>query len=279
MNWTFLSLLLAPHCLLQPAAKPSVEPIAAITWREVDKGLQLGEYVSPIKSTLGDSKVTLLKISPAEFDFKLVSAKEPGERIRTASDWCGSRKLVAAVNAGMYREDYKTNVGYMKNYGFVNNPTLNKDNTIIAFNRKDASVPPVQIIDLQCQVWDSLKGHYDSFTQGIRMVDCHQQNMWSQQDRKWSMVVMGMDLDGNALFIFTRSPYSVHDFINILLASPLRLKNAMYLEGGPEASLYMNHNGIEVMRCGSYETGFNENDNNHQFWQIPNMIGIVKKAH
>jgi hypothetical protein len=51
----------------------------------------------------------------------------------------------------------------------------------------------------------------------------------------------------------------------------------MYLEGGPEASFYLNHNGIEVKKFGSYETDFNENDDNEGFLEIPNIIGISKK--
>lgn len=89
--------------------------------------------------------------------------------------------------------------------------------------------------------------------------------------------IIGIDKDGNILFIFTRSPYSVHDFINIILNSSLKLYNAMYLEGGPEASLYLNHNEHKVEKMGSYETGFNENDDNYEFWHIPNIIGIRQK--
>ena len=91
------------------------------------------------------------------------------------------------------------------------------------------------------------------------------------------MVVIGVDKEGNALFIFTRSPHSVHDFINILLDAPLNLYNLMYLEGGPEASFYLSHNELMIEKMGSYETGFNENDDNNEFWQIPNVIGITKK--
>ena len=51
-----------------------------------------------------------------------------------------------------------------------------------------------------------------------------------------------------------RCPYLVCDFINILLALPLDINNAMYLEGGSEASFYLNHKGFEVKKFGSYET-------------------------
>ncbi len=51
----------------------------------------------------------------------------------------------------------------------------------------------------------------------------------------------------------------------------------MYLEGGPEASLYIHHPNLSLEKSGSYETGFNENDNNKVFWDIPNMITISRK--
>lgn len=248
-----------------------------IIWKTIDEGLYFSDIISSVKSEFGDSKISILKIDPGLFNFKLISAKENNEKNKTAKEWAKERALIAVVNAGMFQTDYKTNVGYMKNYDFINNGTLNHYNTITAFNRKDPGVPEFQIIDLKCQNWENLKIRYHSFTQGIRMIDCNQKNMWGKQERKWSMVVIGMDKKGNALFIFTRSPYSVHDFINILLSLPISIHKAMYLEGGPEASLYLNHNGIEIQKVGSYETDFNENNDNDIFWEIPNIIGITKK--
>jgi hypothetical protein len=138
-------------------------------------------------------------------------------------------------------------------------------------------VPEFQIIDMKCQNWEILKDKYHSYTQSIRMVDCSQKNRWSQQPKKWSMVVIGKDKKGNTLFIFSRSPYTVHDFIDILLEAPLDIYNLMYLEGGPEASFYLDHNEAKIAKMGSYETDFNENDDNDFFWQVPNVIGITKK--
>lgn len=237
----------------------------------------LCEYVSPKKSILGNHKLTVLKINPEVYNFKLFSAKQKGEQTRTAKGWAEDKKLIAVINAGMYRMDHATNLGYMKDYSFTNNPKLNKDNTIVAFNRKDKSVPNFQIIDKNCQNWEVLKNKYHSFTQSIRMIDCKQKNKWSQQDKKWSMVAIGKDKKGNALFIISRSPYTVHDFINIVLNGPFDIYNLMYLEGGPEASFYLKHPKKQISIFGSYETGFNENDNNSSFWKIPNVIGIVKK--
>jgi uncharacterized protein YigE (DUF2233 family) len=257
--------------LFAPSSSP---PIA---WQEIDKGLFFASYLAPQTSSHGDSKFSILRIDPKQYELKLYSAKQPGETTRTAAQWAEAKGLLAVINAGMYQGDFATNVGYMKIGDFINNPRLNQDNCIAAFGAKNESLPPFQIIDRRCQDWDAMKNQYQSFTQSIRMVDCRQINRWSQQPRKWSMVVLGRDQDGNALFIFTRSPYPVHDFIDMLLAAPLDLYNLMYLEGGPEASFYLNHQGFSVSQMGSYETGFNEDDNNREFWPIPNVIGVVKR--
>ncbi|QCE41775.1 phosphodiester glycosidase family protein [Psychroserpens sp. NJDZ02] len=248
-----------------------------ITWEKIDEGLYYAAYDAPIKSKFGDSKINILKIAPSLYNLNLLTAQENDGKTRTAKDWLDQKKQIAVINAGMYMTDHSTNVGYMKNFDVINNGRVSRDNTIAAFNRKNDSVPEFQIIDLKCQNWEQLKTQYNSFTQSIRMMDCNQKNKWSQQNKMWSMVVIGKDKKGNVLFIFVRSPYSVHNFINILSNSSLDLYNLMYLEGGPEASFYLNHNGTKVERMGSYETGFNENDKNNDFWDIPNVIGISKK--
>lgn len=58
---------------------------------------------------------------------------------------------------------------------------------------------------------------------------------------------------------------------------PTSLYNAMYLEGGPEATLYFSANGVEFEKVGSHETGLNENSFPKIARPIPNVIRIVNK--
>ena len=122
-----------------------------------------------------------------------------------------------------------------------------------------------------------MKNKYNSFTQSIRMVDCKQHNCWTKQDKRWSIVAIGIDKSGNGLFLFSRYPYTVHDFINILLKAPIELYNAMYLEGGPPAAIYVNTKDTVIAKVGSYETRYFENDDNRRFWRLPNVIGVKKR--
>lgn len=259
----------------QKKTKPLAEP--APSWINIDTGLNICHFNSPIKSKWADNKITVLRIDPRYYHFSLISAKEEKCKAKTVKEWAREKKLLAVINAGMFLKDNLTNTGFMQNHSFINNPNLSDDNAVVAFNRKDTTVKEFQVIDRECQDWETLKLKYASFSQGIRMIDCKQNNKWALQEKKWSMVCIGTAKDGQVLFIFTRSPYRVHDFVNTLLKLPIDIYNAQYLEGGPEASLYVNHKGCNVEKCGSYETNFIENDSNHEFWEIPNVIGITKK--
>jgi uncharacterized protein YigE (DUF2233 family) len=196
-----------------------------------------------------------------------------------AKKWCQRHNLVAAINAGMFQADGMTNVGYMKNFNHINSPRLNaRYKAVLAFNPVDATVPEIQIIDLKCQDFERVRDKYQTLTQSIRMISCRQENVWEKQDKMWSIAAFGIDKSGNGLFILAESPYSVHDFTNILLSLPVSLYNAMYLEGGPEATLYFSANGVEFEKIGSYETGLKENGFPKMALPIPNVIGIAKKS-
>jgi hypothetical protein len=58
---------------------------------------------------------------------------------------------------------------------------------------------------------------------------------------------------------------------------PFELTNAIYLEGGPETSLYIKVGDTVIERIGSYVSQTYPNDNNNHFWKLPNVIGMKLK--
>ena len=46
-------------------------------------------------------------------------------------------------------------------------------------------------------------------------------------------------------------------------------------EGGPEAQLYIKAGGHEFEFIGSFESNFNNNNDNNFAWPIPNVVGIT----
>jgi hypothetical protein len=261
------------------ALSPPVSICEASPWRKVDEGLFIREFDPLIRSNVKDSKITVVKVDPKYYSFKLLSASEQGRVKMPVRKWCEKFDLIAGVNAGMYQKDGLTNVGYMKNFDHLNNPHLNKTyKAVLAFNPTEPKLPKIQIIDLRCRDLESLAPKYQTLIQNIRMISCRQENVWATKDQIWSMAVFGIDKSGNALLIFTEVPHSGHDFANTLLSLPISIFNALYLEGGAQANLFFSWKGVELERVGTRETGLQEDSPRAVPRPIPNVIGITKKS-
>lgn len=271
----FIFLLLLLSCIAATSSKKQV-----IEWNQLETGLEYVSFEAISKSSHGDSKIDVLRINPSFFSFELECMDQKKTGNKKIDQICKENNLIAAINAGMFKLEgnFQTCTGYMKRGNYINNPNLNPSyKNVFAFNSQDTSKKSATLVDITCQDWPTAKSTYTSFSQGIRMVNCEGKATWQASEKKWSMVLLGEDISGNILFIFCRSPYKVLDFTNMLIQSELKIKRLMYLEGGPEASFYLNHSTINVQKMGSYETGFNENDTNHVYWEIPNVIGIRRK--
>jgi hypothetical protein len=270
---TFLLLILIGITMTPIRANSEKEDYGAeldTQWQKLDEGLELGIFVSPRPSEVGNSLIRVLRIDPKRFELKLLNASAPGQgRSLTVKKWCRQNGLVAAINASMYQTDYKTSVSLMLTPTHINNPRLSKDLTILAFERQSLDVPLVKIIDRQCEDFHHWKDKYGTLVQTIRMISCKGENVWSQQPKKWSTAAIGIDYQSKVLFIHVQSPYSTHDLINMLKMLPLNISRAMYVEGGPEAQLYIRNGNQEYEFIGSYETSDNTSS-----LPVPNVIGI-----
>jgi hypothetical protein len=82
--------------------------------------------------------------------------------------------------------------------------------------------------------------------------------------------------DGNVLFILSPSAYSVQDFGHMLLKLPMDIKDAMYVEGGSQATLSYNLKGTAITvlgRCGSPV----DQDGKDIGPELPNVIGVSRR--
>lgn len=245
-------------------------------WQKLADGLHLGIFDSPQTAEIGDSKIRILRIDPEHYELKLLNASvSKKSRPLTAKQWCREHGLVAAINASMFQEDFRTSVSFMRTRTHVNNPRIReKDMTILAFDRLSPGVPRVKIIDRQCEDFKLWKNKYGSLVQSIRMISCKGKNVWRQRPKKYSTVAVGTDTADRVLFIHVGSAYSTHDLINILKQLPIQIARAMYTEGGSQAQLYINNGAHEYEFVGHNEINLSNNAKSLFSWPIPNAIGI-----
>src|SRR5271157_5283895 len=84
-------------------------------WKELATGLEVAVFKAAHPSAQGYSKITVLRIDPNLWDLEFAGLSQTGEHTRlTARGWCASRGFTAAINAGMFQEDQRTHVGYLR---------------------------------------------------------------------------------------------------------------------------------------------------------------------
>lgn len=250
-------------------------------WKIIAPGLDITYLSTKNKSETGNSQITVVRINPNNWELVFMGRSLTDDLFgKTAREWCESHNLTAAINAGMFHVDNFTHVGYFKYKDHINSKQPNKYQSVLAFNPKNEKLnPPIRIYDLDVKgitITNILKD-YNSAVQNLRLIKRPGINVWSQQDRKWSESAIGEDKTGNILFIFSRSPFSMHDLNIELLRSGIGIVAAQHLEGGPEAQIYLNTGNYELEQFGSFETNYLEDDSNIIPWPIPNVLGIRAK--
>ncbi len=264
------------------ALLPSTGTDATSGWQTLAPGMELRYVTAKAPSSAGDSRFAVLRMDPNLWELAVVGASQTGESSsHTAREWCQKQKFAAAINAGMFAADQKTHLGFLRSHENVLSAHQNKYQSVAAFDPRDpAATPRFRILDLDAPgiTFQSILRDYASVVQNLRLVKRPGLNQWGQQERKWSEAALGEDDAGRILFLFSHSPFSMHDLNKELLASGIGLVAAQHLEGGPEAQLYLKAGGVELEMFGSFETSFKENDTNSIPWPVPNILGVRPRS-
>ncbi len=252
-----------------------------VSWLNIGKGIDFCETDAPFKSIINDSKITLLKIDPNQFDFYLMMATDLKIKSLSADVWADSFDLDIVINAGMYDLSRKMfSKGLLKGENHTNNAALHPNyKSMIAFNPKDTILPKCKVLDLDCNPYEKIKNDYSCYAQGLRMLDCDGKPIgWNKRKQSCSMLITANDEHGFLYFIYCRSPYSHNEMIAFMQKFPFKLVNAIYMEGGPQTSIYLKIGDTKIEKIGSYVSETYPNDKNDYFWKLPNVIGLkVKK--
>ncbi len=246
------------------------------TWVELTKGVFYIEKTTEKKSIVNDSKISILKIDPnvAEFEFK--SATQNDKKMLCVADYAETFNYNIVINSGMYdvKSYFKSKGLLINNSSYANNPNLYPNyNMMICANPKEDGLPNFCVNDLTKDSWNTLSNKYESFSQGLRMIDADGKPMfWNKRYQSCSQLIVAEDKAGMIYFIFTRSPYTQNFMINYMV--DMGLRNAVYMEGGPQTSLFVDINDYRIEKLGSYVSNTYPTDSNSEYWSLPNVIGV-----
>jgi len=244
-----------------------------VLWRALQPGVELA-IVSPLDAK-SSGPLYVVRVDTRRAKVGVALASEEKVPARTAAEWCRRARFAVAINAGMFQTDQRSNVGYLRHGGHLNNERWNSYRSVLAVNPKGSSLPAALWLDKETSQPDSRLAAYEIVVQNLRLIAKNRRNVWSPSDKRWSEAALAVDSQGRLLFLFSRSPYAMRELNAMLLSLPLDVVAAMHLEGGPEASLSIHAPGIALDLAGSYETGFFPEDSNDRQWPIPNVLGVA----
>lgn len=222
--------------------------------------------------------LTLVRIDPARHDLHLRTAAMDGPA-RPAPRWAADFGLVAVTNTSMFHDDQRS-IGILRDARSINSDRDNpKLGGFFAFDPVDLADPPVLVTGRDCPGFDlgALRRSYRGLIQNYRMLDCDGRPLRWADTKIYSAAAIGLDRAGHVVFLHTRTPFRMTELNHFIARPELGLVAALYVEGGPEASLYADGPMRRIEEIGSFETGFFD-DSNTTFWPIPNVLGVIPRA-
>lgn len=252
----------------------------AQSWEPLAQGIYYKEVIPSIESTKTKTyPVFYLKIERGA-EWHLLTEHLTEQR-KNAFTWSYDHNLNIVTNMGMFTDkDRPTGYTRINNNVITSARASGYNGALVGYyGATEAGVVDSPTMSLENDFYEYSKGYryqHKYETHLIRMV-ADGKVVWSKQPKYWSTACIGMDNEGAMYLIFSRSGYMVNTLAHEILSVIPEMKNVYYLEGGPEASLYVGIGDFEYKGIGSYETGFNENDDNIYFWNLPNIIGLSVK--
>jgi hypothetical protein len=247
----------------------------APVWRSLGRGAEYAAITLSPKPAIGDGLLHLVRVDPSRATIRARTAAHLDGRPRTAREWCADPHVVAVINAGMYDRDLSTHIGFLRVGDRIGSARwVSKYQSILLVGARHPNLPAATIRDAPPDGHAAGFDGYDTVIQNLRLIRYPAVNVWPQSARRWSEAAIALDRKGRILFLFCRSPFTMHDFNALVTGLPLGVMRAMHVEGGPEASLSVRGPGIAIDLAGSYETGFNDGDDNMNQWPLPNVVMV-----
>jgi hypothetical protein len=238
-------------------------------------GLTAEQVKLAVTPAAGPPCIDLVRADLAHHKLRVLSAVRDG-RSQPAPIWRETFHLTAVINAGMFHSDGDP-VALIVEDGVA----LSSDNKqylgYLAFDPVGKTDPATLLTGRDCPSFslDDLRKRYRSIVQAPRLLGCAGEALPWKDKKQYSAAAIGLDKAGRVVLIHARAAITMTELAQALGA--LDLVGALFLEGGPEASLVVRGTRGELSRVGSYETSFVENDSNQLFWWLPNVIALESR--
>lgn len=224
-----------------------------------------------VEHPAGRARLTLVRLDPARYAPRLLTRSDGPPR--ALPDWARAHGLVAAINAAMYEADGRA-TSLLVRAGVEESPDDARFGGLFAFDPRGAGAAPVILAGRDCEGTDldALRRGYASLVASYRLLGCDGAPIeWQDHDR-YTAAAVGVDRDGHVVLALSRAQLRMSELAHELAAPRLRIASIMFVEGGPEATLWADSGRRELLVTGRYASG----EDPERPWPLPNVLGFVR---
>jgi hypothetical protein len=226
-------------------AIPSVTP-GPFSWREIRPGFEIGELPADVGSQEVD-RILLARIDPSRFRFEVRNSPAGDKDL---DDWMRALGAALVINGSYFSKQGTPDTPFLS--GGVRSGPATYDATHGAFVASKASA---QVVDLANTRWNTaFQGADDAMVSYPMLIGSDGNSRAKPSDWLANRSFVAQDVDGYIVLGTTVDAFfSISRLADFLHQSPLKLKTALNLDGGPVACQGISLDGFVRDRCGKFE--------------------------
>jgi hypothetical protein len=271
-------LRVSPSMRLALGDPPPTATAGVLEWRQTAEGFEIAE-LPVIADGIEVDRIMLARIESARFRFQVRNAPAGN---REPADWMEELGAVLVIN-GSYFSRYGTPDTPIMSAGVVSGPP-NYDAKHGAFI---SSPSFAGLRDLAQTSWMDAFRNADNAMVSYPLLIAADGTSRAKSDSRWlaNRSFVGQDFDGRIVFGTTVDAFfSLDRLAAFLKASPVRLKLALNLDGGPVACQAIRLKNYRRDLCGKWETAVHDGKLQlltsllgNRRWGLPIVLAVVQK--
>ena len=223
-------------------------------WKELANGVAFARVEATRYCRLGSPGVAAVRLDPAHCRIEPYHEREfTGSA--TILEWKERLKAPVVLNAGLY-DTNRRHLGMLRRDG--RDLGGNRHVTwkgVLALHPREAGLPPAALLDLALPEDAALEEKYATVVQSMMLFDRNGDIRVRQSDRIARRSAVALDKQGRVLLVVTEGAYTLWDIGVLLRESGWDLVEALALDGGNEASLIVDLNGVRYRSFDNDESG------------------------
>ena len=217
--------------------------LTAPDWAEVVPGVAFARVRATRYCRQGSTGVAVVRMDPNRCRIEPYHETEYSKRA-TILDWQERLHTPVLLNGGLYDAN-RRHLGILRRRG--RDLGGNRHETwkgVLALDPRESELPPAALLDLASPGDVHLEEKYGTAVQSMMLFDTKGDIRVRKSDRIARRSAVAMDKSGRIFLLVTEGAYTLWDTGALLHESGFELVEALALDGGNEASLVVNANGV-----------------------------------